>query len=335
MSIPLRGAVIVVTGASSGIGRATAHAFAGHGARLVLAARRALPLEEAARDCRDRSGTAAIAVPTDVADAAAVEALAATALEEFGRIDIWVNNAGAGVIGPFAEVPLALHRRTIETNLMGALHGCAAALPAMLRQRRGLVVNMASMGAWAPTPFAAAYAASKFGIRGLSASLRAELGDRRGVHVCAVFPAIVDTPGVTAHAANFTGREVTPDAGPILAAEAVAEAVLRLARRPRAEVAVGWPSMAAKLAYALAPGLTERAGGAMMRAALRRAGRAPRTEGALMRPIAEGTGTGGGIRSASAQASAQRGGTGRMLGLALGGVALLVGAEMAARRFAA
>lgn len=331
MSIPLRGAVIVVTGASSGIGRATALAFAGQGARLVLAARRALPLEEAARDCRDRSGTAAIAVPTDVADAAAVEALAATALEEFGRIDIWVNNAGAGVIGPFAEVPLALHRRTIETNLMGALHGCAAALPAMLRQRRGLVVNMASMGAWAPTPFAAAYAASKFGIRGLSASLRAELGSRCGVHVCAVFPAIVDTPGVTTHAANYTGRAVAPGAGPILAAETVAEAVVRLARRPRGEVAVGWPSGAAKLAYALAPGLTERAGGAMMRAALRRAAPAPRTEGALMHPVAGGTGTSGGIRAAGARG----GGAGRMLGLALGGVALLVGAGMTARRFAA
>ncbi len=328
MPIPLRDAVVVVTGASSGIGRATALAFAERGARLVLGARRALPLEEAARECRDRSGTGAIAVPTDVADPAQIEALAQAALEEFGRIDIWVNNAGVGAVGRFEVVPLAFHRRTIETNLIGTLNGAAAALPVFLRQGRGLLVNLASMGAWSPVPFGAAYAASKFGIRGLSASLRSELGDRRGIHVCAVFPALVDTPGVGPHAANLTGRSVRPG-GPILAAEDVAAAILRLARRPRREVAVGWPATLARLAFAAAPGLTERAGGAAMRRALARAEPAPRTEGALMRPIAEGTTTSGGLR-------AGRGGGGRALGrafgIALGGMALLLGAEAAARR---
>lgn len=326
MPIPLRQAVVVVTGASSGIGRATALAFAAQGARLVLGARRALPLEATARDCRDRSGQGAVAVPTDVADPAQVAALAQAALEEFGRIDIWVNNAGVGAIGGFAEVPLALHRRTIETNLMGTLHGSAAALPVFLRQGRGLLVNMASMGAWAPTPFAAAYGASKFGIRGLSASLRAEFADRPGICICAVFPAVVDTPAITAHAANLTGRRIEPT-GPLLAPERVAAAILRLARRPRGEVAVGWPSAAARLVHALSPALAGHLAGAGFRRTLRRAPPGPRTEGALLRPVAEGTGTRrDGPRARPAVAAP-------MLGIGLAGAALLLlGTGLLARR---
>jgi NADP-dependent 3-hydroxy acid dehydrogenase YdfG len=130
----LRNAVVVVVGASSGIGRATALAFAREGARVVLAARRAEVLEEAVQECRAAGAPEALAVPTDVTEEAQVMALAQVAERRFGRVDVWINNVGTGVFGAFAEAPLALHRRTVETNLLGTMNGTAAVLPVFLRQ---------------------------------------------------------------------------------------------------------------------------------------------------------------------------------------------------------
>ena len=315
----LRNAVVVITGASSGIGRATALAFARRGARLVLAARRAEPLEAVARGCRAAGGEG-LAVPTDVTEAAAVEALAQAALKAHGRIDLWINNVGIGVFGAFQEAPMALHRRVIEANLLGAMHGTAAVLPTFLQQGEGVLINMVSIGGWSPTPYAASYAASKFGIRGFTASLRAELAPHPDIRLCAVFPALVDTPGFL-HGANMAGRALRPS-GPMLAPETVAEVFVGLALRPRDEVAVGWTSSAARLAYALAPGLTERGSAALMRRFLRRAPPAPRTEGAVMAPMPEGTATSGGLR--------RRGGTRPGMGLAgiaLAGLGLAIGID--------
>lgn len=323
----LRNAVVVVAGASSGIGRATALEFAYRNARVVLAARRAEPLETAAAECR-AAGTEAVAVPTDVTDEAAVEALARAALDRFGRIDVWVNNVGTGVFGAFVDAPVALHRRVIEANLIGTLHGCAAVLPVFKRQGGGRLINMVSMGGWSPTPYAAAYAASKFGLRGLTASLREELRDQPGIRVSAVFPALVDTPGFL-HGANVSGRALEPG-GSFIAPEEVARVIVRLALHPRDEVAVGWPATAAKVAYALAPGTTARATGAAMRRFLRTAPPAPRSEGALLAPVPEGTTASGGLRER--QRSGRGGGMGlprpdSPAGLALAGTALILGAE--------
>ncbi|MGJ4942050.1 SDR family oxidoreductase [Bradyrhizobium sp. HKCCYLS1011] len=282
---------VVVTGASSGIGRATALALARRAARVALAARRADVLNDVAAEC-DALGGHALAVPTDVTDAQAVQRLADAAEKAFGGIDVWINNAGTGVFGAFSEADIALHRRTIEVNLLGTMNGAYAALPIFQRQRRGILINNISLGGWAPTPFAAAYTASKFGLRGFSASLRQELTAHPDIHVCSVFPAMVDTPGFV-HGANMSGRHLDP--GPLLyRPDDVAETFLQLIRSPRDEVAVGWPARLGQISYALARGPTERLMGAGFRFLLARARPAPRSEGALLAPVPAGKSASGG-----------------------------------------
>jgi short-subunit dehydrogenase len=328
MTRDLAGLSVVITGASSGIGRAAALAFARRGAQVALAARRVDLIEEVARECRDL-GAQAIAVRTDVTDAVAVDELAQAAQRAFGTIDVWINNAGTGVFGPYQDADIALHRRTIEVNLLGSMHGAYAVLPVFLRQGHGILINNISLGGWAPSPFAAAYTASKFALRGFSASLRQELGDHPGIHVCGVFPAIIDTPGFD-HGANVSGRQI--DLGPLIyAPEDVAEAFVSLVGRPRDEVAVGWPARAAQIAYALAPGPTEHLMGAAMRRALRRAPPAPRTQGALLQPVPKGRGVSGGWRDRKGLPfSARR--TSNAIGImALAGLTLLLGTKAVAR----
>jgi short-subunit dehydrogenase len=233
------------------------------------------------------------------------------------------------VFGPFQDADLALHRRTVEVNLLGAMHGAYAVLPIFLRQQRGVLINNISIGGWAPTAFAAAYTASKFGLRGFSASLRQELAGYPDIHVCGVFPAVVDSPGF-AHGANVSGKAINP--GPLLyAPEDVAETFVDLALRPRAEVAVGWPARAAQTAYAIAPFATESLMGLFMRRALDRADPAPKTEGALLNPIVEGRDVSGGWRARKGLPFSARQ-TSSALGLAaLAGVALVTAAALLAR----
>ncbi len=294
-SSELRDKIVVITGASSGIGRAAAVAFAREGAHVVLAARREQALEEAAEECRT-SGVTALAVATDVTRETDLEALARSTVDAFGRIDVWINNAGVGLFGPFLDAPIDAHRRVIETNLFGAMYGAAAVLPIFRRQGSGVLITNISVGGFVPTPFAAAYTASKFALRGFMASLRQEMGNENGVHLCSVFPAIVDTPGFL-HGANVSGHTLRPPPAPLLPPEKVAATFVQLARRPRAEVAVGWATRPAQAGYALAPRLTESIAGALFRRVNRRGEPAPRTTGNLFVPVREGTGTSGGWRA--------------------------------------
>ena len=286
--------VVVLTGASSGIGRATAHRLAERGADIVLAARNLHTLRPVADECMAR-GARVLVVPTDVRDADAVAALARQAVERFGRIDAWINNVGVGAVGLFDEVPLALHRRVIESNLIGHMNGSHAALAHFRQRRRGTLINMISLGGWIPSPYAAAYSASKFGLRGFTETIRAEMSALPDVHVCAVCPTFVDTPGI-GHGANRVGRHLgTPS--PMLDPREVARVVVSLLDAPRATVMVGAVAAPARVAHALAPELTGRVGRWAMQRALERAGPADESDGNLFEPSND-TAIDGGYRRA-------------------------------------
>src|ERR671917_826345 len=251
----LRDATVVITGASSGIGLATARAFSRRGASVVLAARRLALLEEAARECEELGGRA-LAVPTDVTDPSQLDDLARSAVSAFGGIDVWVNNAGTSMWGTFEEIPLESQTRLIELNLLGAINGSHAALPHLFeREGRGVIINVSSIFGRVPMPWAASYSASKAGLAGFTEALRFELASRSGIEVCGVYPAYVDTPTYL-NSANYTGRALRP-VPPVVPPERVAERIIGLALRPRRSVRVGALNASA-VPYALAPDLVGR-----------------------------------------------------------------------------
>ena len=235
---------VVITGASSGIGAATAIAFARQGARLVLGARGKEGLADVAGKCRAAGGAAEIGV-VDVTDAQAVAAFAADAHEALGGIDLWFSDVGIGVVGKYLDVPIEDHHRVIESNLVSHMNEAHAVLPIFLAQRHGIWVNMISAGGFVTAPYAAAYAASKFGLRGFSEALRGELHDQPDIHICDVYPTFVDTPGID-HAGNYSGARLTYPPG-ALKPEKVADTVVALARQPRNSTAVGAPTLLLKL----------------------------------------------------------------------------------------
>ena len=255
MAHNLAHAVVVITGASTGIGRATACKFAQQHATVVVTGRRAHVLRSVAEQCA-RLGGQALALAADVTDPAAMQAVARQAVETFGRIDVWVNNAAVTLFARMEEAPYEVYRRVIDTNLFGYIHGARAVLPYFRAQGRGTLINVSSVVGKIGQPYTSAYTASKFGINGLSESLRMELRETPAIHVCTVLPAAIDTP-LFQHGANYMGRAAKP-VEPVYSAAQVANTIVHLARRPQREVFVGNAGRYLAMLRTLAPAFAER-----------------------------------------------------------------------------
>jgi len=287
----LKNKTIVITGASSGTGKAIALEFAAQQPKLVLASRNKEALLNCAAEC-ELLGAKVKCVVTDVTDDDAMINLAAEANSFGGKIDIWVNNAGVLAAGTFEETPMAVHEQVIRTNLMGYMNGAHAVMPYFKKQEHGVLINNISIGGFLPVPYGVGYSASKFGLRGFSAALKAELSDWPHIYVCDAFPAFLDTPGIQ-HAANYTGKVLKP-APPVYDPRRVAIAIVKLALKPKKETMIGSTSILLRLAHGLFPDLTRNIAGVMIKTYLKNAVDLPKTNGNVFSPVDYGNAVYGG-----------------------------------------
>ena len=288
----LKAKTVVITGASSGAGRAAALEFAPHGVALVLAARNENALQEIADECRELGATVLIVV-TDVTDPKAMINLANAANDWAGKIDVWINNAGVLAAGDFDKMPIEVHTQVIQTNLLGYINGAHAVIPFFKQQKYGTLINNISIGGYLPVPYGAGYTASKFGLRGFSEALKGELAKWPYIHVCDLFPAFLDTPGIQ-HAGNYTGVQLKP-APPVYDPKRVAQAMVQMAQDPRSTRYVGSASIVLKYVHALFPELTTKITGAVMRKYFSIASPLPSTSGNLFNTVDYGMSTNGGF----------------------------------------
>jgi short-subunit dehydrogenase len=280
----LRDQVIVITGASSGIGLTTAEMAAARGARVVLNARNESDLQEAVDRIRSRGGRATF-VAGDVADDEAMDLLAQRAIDEFGAIDTWINNAGIGMYGRLDEMSMADKRRLFDVNFWGVINGCRAALRHM-RGRGGAIINIGSVASDRAIPLLGIYAASKHAVLGYTDALRMELEEERvPIAVTLVKPASINTPFIE-HARNYMTEE--PEfVAPVYAPEEVARAILKCAEHPTRDVIIGGGGKMVSVMGKVAPRLTD---AYMERTAFtqQKSGRPKHTPDALYRPQRDG-----------------------------------------------
>ncbi|WP_207514315.1 SDR family oxidoreductase [Longitalea luteola] len=315
---------IVITGASSGVGKAMALELAQHGAKLVLAARRKEALDELAAECNQLGGLA-LAVPGDMRSLDAIHQLASQAFQFGGSIDVWINNAGVLAAGALEEIPAEVNESVIRTNLLGYIHSAHTVLPYFKEQGYGILINNISVGGWFPTPYGAAYTASKFGLRGFSESLKGEMLAYPDIHICDLYPGFLDTPGMQ-HAANYTGKMLKP-APPVYDPRKVARAVVTLINNPKPQTTVGASALLLRLAFQLFPALTRTITASVIRTYLKQASPMEHQSGNILQTVPYGTSADGGWRKGMSQSMNKK------AGLVAAGVAgVIIGALLLGRK---
>ncbi|HSL49429.1 MAG TPA: SDR family NAD(P)-dependent oxidoreductase [Candidatus Deferrimicrobiaceae bacterium] len=247
-----RGRVALVTGASSGIGAATARAFAGAGLRVALCARRKDRLERLAADLTAQGAEASVHA-VDVTDAFAVPAMVDAVTARWGRLDVLVNNAGRGFAATLEQTTAEELRALMELNVVAVLGATQAVLPIMRRQGSGHIINVSSIVGRRAVPYRAAYSATKFALGALSETLRVELTGS-GIAVTLVYPIRTVTEFHQAEVQKVPWRPM----GPVQSAERVARSILSCVRRPRPEVYPYWPVRVLAVMSVIAPGLVDR-----------------------------------------------------------------------------
>jgi short-subunit dehydrogenase len=258
--------VVVITGASSGIGLVTAKLAAGRGAKVVLVGRNEAALEKAVEDIRAEGGDAIFAI-ADVGVIEEVQAAAKVAIARYGRIDTWVNNAGTAIYAKLINTPLDEHRRLFQTNYFGAVHGSLTAIE-HLRIKGGAIITIGSIASDLPSPVLSAYSASKHAVKGFVDALRMEItADKLPIAITLIKPAGIDTP-IAQHAANHVdGEALIPP--PVCDPTLVAEAILDAAQNVRRDITVGgmgrlqvllgthFPAILDKLSGIFAPAMSD------------------------------------------------------------------------------
>lgn len=226
----LKGKTVVITGASSGVGRATAEAFAQEGCNIIIAARGQKGINEVVRYCHALN-VLALGISADMSIAEDVEKVATQALALTGKIDIWVNNAGVMASGKFEEIPLEIHHQVIKTNLFGYMHGAYNAINIFKKQNDGILINNISIGGFMPAPYSAVYSASKFGIKGMMECLQGEISNRKHIYICNLYPQLQNSTG-NLHSAKYSGFDMTI---PFIASDPrdTAAKMVELAKHPK------------------------------------------------------------------------------------------------------
>ncbi|HYG18957.1 MAG TPA: SDR family NAD(P)-dependent oxidoreductase [Ohtaekwangia sp.] len=289
------GKTFIILGASSGFGRGVAEQLGAYKANVVLAARRTELLETIAGKIRSAGGTALV-VTTDISKPEDVQRLAETAVNQYGKIDVWINMAGVGAIGRFWDIPLEDQATVVDINLKGFVYGSYVAIKQFRTQGYGTLINMGSVESENPLAYHATYAATKGGVLNLGQALNQELrlNGHKKIKVVTVEPWAVDTP-FWGHAANYSGG--TPRMAAMDPPDKVVNAVIRMSLRPRKELPVGWKARSTSIFHNLFPHFTERmSANVVHKYQIEKAPPAASTPGSLYEPMQSGTGVDDGVR---------------------------------------